>query len=67
DCVTGGPGAFVLPVRGWSAFPTAVRRKLVLEISGLAAAGLRPAQAAAPAVADCLVGERVNERRRSPP
>ena len=33
-CVTGGPGAFVIPVRDWSEFPAAVRRKLVLEIAG---------------------------------
>jgi hypothetical protein len=64
DCVIGGPGAFVVPVRGWDAFADAVRRKLVLEISGLAAAGLRPAQAATAAAYDCLIGERVNERRR---
>ena len=67
DCVIGGPGAFVLPVRGLGAFAAAVRRKLVLEISGLAEAGLHPAQVVAGAPADCLIGERVNERRRAPP
>jgi hypothetical protein len=67
DCVTGGPGAFVVPVRSMGAFPAAVRRKLVLEISGLAAAGLRLAQAAARPPADCLIGERVNERRGRAP
>jgi alanine racemase len=35
ECVIGGPGAFVIPVRDWSEFPAAVRRKLVLEIAGL--------------------------------
>ncbi|MDH3264857.1 MAG: DUF1194 domain-containing protein [Paracoccaceae bacterium] len=64
-CVIGGPGAFVVPVYDWSQFASAVRRKLVLEISGLAAAGLRQAQAAAtPAAYDCLIGERIWERNR---
>ncbi|MGO4836454.1 DUF1194 domain-containing protein, partial [Rhizobiaceae sp. 2RAB30] len=34
DCVIGGPGAFMVPVNGWSQFPEAVRRKLVLELAG---------------------------------
>jgi len=35
DCVIGGPGAFVLPVNDISEFSTAIRRKLILELSGL--------------------------------
>lgn len=34
ECVIGGPGSFVLPVMSWEEFPEAVRRKLVLELSG---------------------------------
>ncbi|MEO0819048.1 MAG: DUF1194 domain-containing protein [Pseudomonadota bacterium] len=34
DCVIGGPMAFVLPVLDWAHFPTAVRRKLILELAG---------------------------------
>jgi hypothetical protein len=34
ECVIGGTGAFVLPVRSWQDFPQAVRNKLVLELSG---------------------------------
>jgi hypothetical protein len=64
DCVIGGPGAFVVPVTDWSQFAQAVRRKLVLEISGLAAVGLRPAQAAAGATYDCLIGENIWEQER---
>ena len=63
-CVIGGPGAFVVPVYDWSQFAEAVRRKLVLEISGLAARGLRQAQATAPAAYDCLTGEKIWERNR---
>lgn len=36
DCVVGGPGAFVLPVRSVEQFPEAVRTKLVMEIAGQA-------------------------------
>jgi hypothetical protein len=63
-CVIGGPGAFVIPVRDWSEFPAAVRRKLVLEIAGPPAPAERivPAQAAPPY--DCLIGERIWERNR---
>lgn len=67
-CVIGGPGAFVIPVLDWSAFPGAVRRKLVLEIAG------RPDRYAPRPVADfrfssepdydCLIGERIMERFR---
>lgn len=35
--VIGGPGAFLVPARDFNAFKEAVRRKLVLEIAGLAA------------------------------
>jgi hypothetical protein len=34
-CVIGGPGSFVLVARGFADFARAMRRKLVLEISGL--------------------------------
>ncbi|RUM24577.1 DUF1194 domain-containing protein [Rhizobium vallis] len=58
DCVIGGPGAFVLPVHKIEDFAIAVRRKLVLEISGLSPpATVREVAGDAPA-ADCLVGEK---------
>src|SRR5262249_25866902 len=34
-CVVGGPGSFVLVAKGFNDFAQAMRRKLVLEISGL--------------------------------
>lgn len=55
ECVSGGPGAFVLPVNGIAEFATAIRRKLILEVSGLPALPLR---VAARAPVDCLKGER---------
>ena len=55
ECVTGGPGSFVLPVNGIAEFATAIRRKLILEVSGVAAA---PLPVAARAPIDCAKGER---------
>ena len=64
NCVIGGPGAFVIPVRDWSEFPAAVRRKLVMEIAArpVPPERLVPAQAAAPY--DCLIGEKIWELNR---
>ena len=58
DCVIGGPGAFVMPVRAWDEFPAAVRRKLVMELAAAAATPL-PVQARPPA--DCMIGEKIWE------
>ena len=38
DCVIGGTGAFMIPIKEKSEFQTATRRKLLLEIAGLRAA-----------------------------
>lgn len=68
-CVIGGPGAFVIPVRGAERFAEAIRRKLVLEI-----AGAPPAPAASPGALRvqhvstsidplCLEGERRWQQR----
>ena len=61
DCVIGGPGAFMLPVYDMQEFETAIRRKLILEVSGD-----RPAASVVPVSddeedsgpVDCLRGER---------
>lgn len=46
ECVVGGRNAFVVPVWDWDDFPKAVRRKLLLELSGApppaSLAALRP-------------------------
>lgn len=55
ECVTGGPGSFVLPVNGIAEFATAIRRKLILEVSGVPVAPL-PVSAREPL--DCSKGER---------
>jgi hypothetical protein len=64
ECVIGGPGAFVIPIRRPEQFAEAVRTKLVLEISGLtpeqpkimlAQSGAAPTK---PVAFNCTAGER---------
>ena len=59
DCVIGGPGAFVIPIRERGKFIEATRTKLVLEI-----AGRQPERRVIPASADaprisCTIGEKM--------
>jgi hypothetical protein len=63
DCVIGGPGAFVIPIRERDQFKDAIRTKLVLEI-----AGHTPELRVVPAASDkprisCMVGERLWQER----
>src|SRR5262249_26949950 len=59
DCVIGGPGAFVIPIREREQFKDATRTKLVLEIaSRTPQPRLVPAQAHAPRIS-CTVGEQM--------
>jgi hypothetical protein len=60
DCVVGGAGSFSVPVTGTASFTAAIRRKLTLEISGLAPLAQFAALPAAPA--DCMIGERFGGR-----
>ena len=62
DCVIGGAGAFVVPVRERSKFKEAIRTKLVLEIASLPQAGVIPAAARTPRVS-CSIGERLWQQR----
>lgn len=57
SCVIGGPGAFVLPVQEPEDFAVAIRRKLILEVSGTAP----PARVipAAGNTIDCMIGEKL--------
>jgi len=62
DCVIGGPGAFIVTVDDAAQFPSAIRRKLVLEIAGVEPKpALIRAAATAPRI-DCLIGEKRRER-----
>jgi hypothetical protein len=63
DCVIGGPGAFVVPIKEREKFKDAVRTKLVLEVAGRTpAARIMPAAAQAPRIS-CTIGERMWQQR----
>ena len=58
DCVIGGPGAFIHPVRDRQEFPHAIRAKIIREIAGrmLPEPLIKYAQASRP-LTNCMVGE----------
>lgn len=63
DCVIGGPGAFVVPIRAREKFKEAIRTKLVLEIAGRAPqARAIPVQLRAPRI-PCTIGEQMWQER----
>ena len=63
DCVIGGAGAFVVPIRERAKFIEATRTKLVLEIAGLQTeARVIPASAAKPRIS-CTIGEKLWQER----
>jgi len=63
DCVIGGPGAFVVPIKEREQFKEAIRTKLVLEIAGRTPdRRIIPASAEAPRLS-CLIGEQLWQQR----
>jgi len=63
DCVIGGPGAFVIPIKERAQFKDAIRTKLVLEIAGRTPErSIVPASAAEPRIS-CSIGERLWQER----
>jgi len=63
DCVIGGPGAFVVPIREREKFKDAIRTKLVLDIARYdGAPRVVPASAEAPRIS-CTIGEVMWQRR----
>ncbi|MGE3145056.1 MAG: DUF1194 domain-containing protein [Pseudorhodoplanes sp.] len=63
DCVIGGPGSFVIPIREKDKFIEATRTKLVLEIAGrVPERRVIPASAQQPRVS-CTLGERLWQER----
>ena len=60
SCVIGGTGSFLVPVRDLGEFKLAIRRKLLLEISGLMPPGrIIPVQNTQDDGFDCLAGEKL--------
>ena len=63
DCVIGGPGAFVVPIREREKFKDAIRTKLVLDIADRSGEPrVMPASADAPRIS-CTIGEQMWQRR----
>jgi len=63
DCVIGGPGAFVVPIRERTQFIEATRTKLVLEVAGREPkARVIPARAEKPRIS-CTIGEKLWQDR----
>jgi hypothetical protein len=63
DCVIGGPGAFVVPIRERAKFIEATRTKLVLEVAGREPEPrIVPASAQAPCIS-CTIGEKMWQER----
>ena len=63
DCVIGGPGAFVIPIRNREQFKEAIRTKLVLEIAGRTPQRrIVPASSVRPRIS-CTIGERLWQER----
>jgi len=63
DCVIGGPGAFVVPIRERDQFVAATRTKLILEIAGRTPQPrIIPASADKPRIS-CTVGEKMWQER----
>ena len=63
DCVIGGPGAFVVPIKERDKFKEAIRTKLVMEV-----AGLQPQPRVVPIAGreprvNCMVGEKIWQDR----
>jgi hypothetical protein len=63
DCVIGGPGSFVIPIKEREKFTEAIRTKLVQEVAGReSAARIVPAISSAPRIS-CTIGERMWQER----
>ncbi len=63
DCVIGGAGSFVVPVKGKEKFKEAIRTKLVLEVADrLPRRHVIPAATSAPRI-DCMIGEKMWQER----
>jgi hypothetical protein len=63
DCVIGGAGAFVIPIREREKFIEATRTKLILEVAGREPEGkIIPASSQAPRIS-CTIGEKMWQER----
>lgn len=63
DCVIGGPGAFVVPIKGRDQFKEAIRAKLVLEVAGLVPSVRFLRTADKEPRVSCTIGEQLWQQR----
>jgi hypothetical protein len=66
DCVIGGPGAFIVPVREARQFPEAIRTKLVREIAGRTEPEPLVRRVQERERANCFIGEIMRRQRFGP-
>lgn len=63
DCVIGGPGSFVVPIKGREKFREAIHTKLVMEVAGRTPPhGVVPVAGKEPRVS-CTIGEKIWQDR----
>lgn len=64
DCVIGGSGAFVVPIKTREKFKEAIRTKLILEVAGGSPhAAVIPAAVTKPPRVSCTIGEQLWQER----
>ena len=63
DCVIGGPGAFVIPIREREKFKEAIRTKLVLDIADRATSRASSRRRRENPRISCTIGEQMWQRR----
>lgn len=63
DCVTGGPGSFVIPIKERSKFKEATRTKLVQEIASVPPEPRIVPAATTPPRVSCMIGEQIWQQR----
>ena len=66
DCVIGGVGAFIVPVRARHQFAEAIRTKLVREIAGFTEPEPLVRRVQERERANCLIGESMRQRQWEP-
>ena len=63
DCVIGGPGSFVVPIKDRNKFKEAIRTKLVLEVASLPPKWKKVPVAEKKPRVNCLIGEKIWQDR----
>jgi Protein of unknown function (DUF1194) len=66
DCVIGGPGAFMIPIKSQTEFSRATKQKMIMEVSGVTPSfdygGVETIKVDRPKM-DCMIGEKMWQKR----